>query len=58
MHKEMQQNENSSLFRGCLKVIKYADYTFTALLRKVRNSAKNPATDTATVVPEQNAVIN
>ena len=58
MHKEMQQNENSSLFRGCLKVIKYADYTISALLRKVRNSAKNPTADTATVVPEQTAVIN
>ena len=57
MHKEMQQNENSSLFRGCLKVIKYADYTFSALLRKVRNSAKNAAADTATVVPERTDVI-
>jgi len=37
---------------------KYADYTFTTLLRKVRNSPKSSATDTATVVPEQIAVNN
>ena len=37
---------------------KYADYTFTALLRKVRNNVKSSATDTVSVVPEQTAVNN
>ena len=40
---------------------KYADYTFSALLRKVRNASTSSAPaakNTATVVPEQTAVNN